>query len=205
MARVREKQPSVKKSKREALRQQRQRQRRLTYLIVGVVVVAALAGLGFLLANTLRAPLGEAISEMADTSHVAEGTDPGPYNSDPPTSGRHYPGTYPAGFYDQADLEALPTLHEGFLVHNLEHGYVILWYNCALLDEEGCSDLKAQIRSVIDEHNALKVIAFPRDTLQVPVVMTSWGRLMQMDEFDQLTASRFISANRNKAPEPFAP
>jgi hypothetical protein len=142
---------------------------------------------------------------MAITSHVQEGTDPGPYNSDPPTSGKHYDPTYQAGFYDESDTETQNLHPEGFLVHNLEHGYVIFWYNCNLLDEQECTDLKTQIQGVMDEAGGTKLIAFPRESIEEPVVMTSWGRMLRFEEFDPAQARDFIQRNLNKAPEPNAP
>ena len=94
---------------------------------------------------------------------------------------------------------------EGYLVHNLEHGYVIFWYNCNLLDEQNCSELKIQIKSVMDEFNGVKLIAFPRESLDVPVVMTSWGQLQQFEVFNENPAASFVESNRNRAPEPNAP
>jgi hypothetical protein len=94
---------------------------------------------------------------------------------------------------------------EGYLIHNLEHGYVIFWYNCNLLDDSGCNEIKDQIRNVIDEFNSFKVIGFPRSSIDAPVVATSWGRLQRFDNFDEQLAADFVRANRGRAPEPNAP
>jgi hypothetical protein len=67
------------------------------------------------------------------------------------------------------------------------------------------SDLKAQIREVMSAENNFKVIAFPWESIDVPVVMTSWGRMLRFDQFDTEQAQDFVQRNRNKAPEPFAP
>jgi hypothetical protein len=163
-----------------------------------VIVVALLVG------NAAQAAVGEEVPVLSD-SHVEEGTDPGPYNSDPPTSGRHYASEFVAGFFEESDLASLPAYPEGYLVHNLEHGYVIFWYNCAVLDEAGCAQLKAGIRGVMDEFDGVKLIAFPRATLRVPLAMTSWGRLQEFETFDAEGARRFVRANRYRAPEPDAP
>lgn len=45
------------------------------------------------------------------------------YNSNPPTSGRHFASWAKRGVYDRV-------LSDGYLIHALEHGYVILSYNC---------------------------------------------------------------------------
>jgi hypothetical protein len=136
--------------------------------------------------------------------HVEDGTDPGPYNSNPPTSGTHFPSTFEAGFYDEEDMVSMPPYPEGYLVHNLEHGYVIFWYNCAPLDPTACDEMKAQIQGVMEEFDGYKLIAFPWSTIDVPVVMTSWGQMQEMERFDEGLARRFIRRNLNEAPEPEA-
>ncbi len=45
------------------------------------------------------------------------------YNSNPPTSGKHFPVWAKRGVYKDV-------ISDGHLVHSLEHGYVILSYNC---------------------------------------------------------------------------
>jgi hypothetical protein len=82
---------------------------------------------------------------------------------------------------------------------------VIFWYNCDLLDETACSELKSQIRSVMDELGGTKMIAYPWNSLDVPLVLTSWGRLQRFKVFDAEQAKDFYRANLNKAPEPNAP
>lgn len=138
---------------------------------------------------------------MTSSPHLDLDTDPGQYNSDPPTSGLHYASEAEAGFYDE-NIYAYPA---GYLVHNLEHGYVIFWYNCDLLDEAGCSDLKSQIRSVMDDLGGVKLIAYPWNSIDAPVTMTSWGRVQKFETFDTEQAKAFYRANLNKAPEPNAP
>ena len=193
-----------KETKREARRQQKRRERRRTYLIWGGVGLLAVIGIGWIGSRVFRPAAGEA-TPLMDATHIAEGTNPGDYNSDPPTSGPHYPSEYQARFYEEADLPGLAPFHEGFLVHNLEHGYVIFWYNCDLLDETGCTNLKEQIKTTMDGLGGAKLIAYPWPSLDVPLVMTSWGRLQRFETFDLEQAKAFYRANLNRAPEPNAP
>lgn len=191
------------KSKRAQMQAKRRRNALITRLALGG---AALVAIALIASSFLREPpveLGEDVPIMPDTTHVGEDTDPGPYNSDPPTSGKHYEATLNAGFYNEGDVSAAHP--EGHLVHNLEHGYVIFWYNCSLVSETECTDLKGQIQDVMADENNFKVIAFPWLTIDVPVVMTSWGRIMEMESFDPQVAQQFVQARRNKAPEPNAP
>lgn len=192
-------------SRRQRIQEKRQRQRLKSRLIWGGIALVVLIGAGYVLWLALRPSVGESVSVMPDTSHIQEGVVPGPYNSDPPTSGPHYATDLRAGFYDESDLATLPGHPEGYLVHNLEHGYVIFWYNCDVIDEQLCLDIKSEIRSVIDDFNEVKVIAFPWESIEEPVVMTSWGRMQRFEEFDRQLATAFVERNRNRSPEPNAP
>jgi len=91
------------------------------------------------------------------------------------------------------------------LGHNLEHGYIIYWYNCALLNADDCATLKNQIKDSLSDNGGTKLIAFPHESLDVPVVMTSWGQILRFETFDEGQARKFVQANRNRAPEPNAP
>jgi hypothetical protein len=189
------------KSKRQEAREQRQRKQRIVKFSVtaGLILVAGL--IGYVVWGAAQPPVGESVAIMGDISHVEDGTDPGPYNSNPPTSGRHYPTSLTPGFYD-TNVYQYP---EGYLVHNLEHGYVIFWYNCSELETSECEQLKGEVRLVLEAENNNKVIAYPRETIEEPVVLTSWGQLLRMEAFDADAARSFVARNRNKAPEPNAP
>lgn len=187
-------------SKREQMRVRQRRQQTRNYFIWGTLGLVALAVIGVIVWQGLRPRAGETMPVMQST-HIPTDSDPGKYNSDPPTSGPHYAQELNAGFYDTNDRQ----YPAGYLVHNLEHGYIIFWYNCVKLDETACRDLKTKIKSVMDEFNNVKVIAYPWDSIDVPVVMTSWGRLQKMENFDTEEARAFYQTNLNKSPEPGAP
>jgi hypothetical protein len=154
----------------------------------------------------VRPAAGQEIPIMENyEAHIPEGQDPGPFNSEPPTSGPHYAEEYEAGFYEENSPEAQAPYPEGYIGHNLEHGYVIYWYNCGLLDSNECTELKGQIRESMADNGHTKLIAFPRSSMDVPVAVTSWGQLLKMDDFNASQAKKFVSTNRNRAPEPNAP
>lgn len=191
--------------KRDIRAAQREKKRRNKIIWSGIALLILVAA-GFVGWSVLRPSVGEKIPIMANAGeHVDEGSDPGPFNSSPPTSGRHYGQEYDAGFYDKNSPQAQVDYPEGYLGHNLEHGYVIFWYNCDLLDESGCERLKIQIQDVMDKFDTFKLIAFPSDSLDAPLVMVSWGQLLRFETFDEGLAEQFIEVNRNRAPEPNAP
>jgi hypothetical protein len=195
-----------KKSAREAKRERRRKKARKNQLIWGGVGISVLIVIGFIGWSAFRPAAGEAVPIMANAGdHVPEGSDPGPFNSDPPTSGQHYGQELEAGFYEETDPAVQNEYPEGYLIHNLEHGYTIFWYNCDLLDEVGCSKLKSDIKDVMNDVNNFKVIGFPRNSISSPLVITSWGRMLAMETVDADRARDFISRNRNRAPEPNAP
>jgi hypothetical protein len=191
------------KEKRSQRRKSQKTTRTLIWIGVGILVVIFV---GFIAWRIFRPASGENIPIMANAGdHVPQDSDPGQFNSDPPTSGPHYAQEFDAGFYDESDPEAQVPYPEGYLIHNLEHGYIIFWYNCELLNEGGCTELKNQIQGVMDEFNNFKVIGFPRSSIDVPLAMTSWGQLQTFETFDAAAASNFIRSNQNRAPEPNAP
>ena len=190
-----------KVTKREQRRARQQREKIRSYAVWGGVGLVVLAIIGFFVLQGIRPAAGEAVPEMVSAPHIPKDTDPGEYNSDPPTSGLHYAEEAEAGFYD-SNIYTYPA---GYLVHNLEHGYIIFWYNCDLLSENACSELKTQIQTVMDDLGGTKMIAYPWPSLDVPVVLTSWGRIRKFETFDPEQAKAFYRANLNRAPEPNAP
>jgi hypothetical protein len=184
----------------------RQANRLIPYLAWGGggLLLAALLGVAVWSASRPQAEIGEVVP-VDSTQHVPENTRPGPYRSDPPAGGVHFEGTFPAKFYQESDLASLPPYPEGYLVHNLEHGYVVFWYNCGVISSEQCQTLKQSIQQVMDEFDGVKLIAFPWESIKEPLVMTSWGRLLRFQSVDVELMRNFVRANRNKAPEPNAP
>jgi hypothetical protein len=179
-------------------------QRRRRTLIIGAWVTAGVLFVGMLVYLVLKEATpadlpGEAVPIQGNT-HINPGTPHDPYNSDPPTSGPHYPTPAETGFYEEAPADE-------YLVHNLEHGHVLIWYNCSGLTEADCTALKNDIRAVMSRAGVSlitatsKVSAVPRPTMQTRITLTSWGRMQRLDAFDAAAILRFIKAFRDTAPE----
>lgn len=79
----------------------------------------------------------ESNQATGNQEHVEDGVVV-PYPRLPPDSGPHYNVWAPFGttFYDMADRPAVENL-----VHNLEHGYTILWYNADTISDEDAKAL----------------------------------------------------------------
>jgi hypothetical protein len=126
-------------------------------------------------------------------THIGEG-ETVKYNSNPPTSGPHLPT------WERYGIKTKP-VNDELLVHSLEHGYVIMSYNCAKLSKDQCSALQKQLKEVTDEKRTWKVIVIPRPNLDTTVALTAWTYLDKMDSFDKARALAFIDEFRDKGPE----
>ncbi|MCL4561689.1 MAG: DUF3105 domain-containing protein [Chloroflexi bacterium] len=190
---------------REAKRKKQLRQSTLLYSGVGLAIIVVIV---VILLSTNKAPKSSGVmgDEVAipSSAHVPTDTPPGPYNSNPPAGGAHYATDFPAKFYQESDLATLPKYPQGYLVHSLEHGYVIFWYNCQAPNTD-CSTLKQTIQKVMDETGNTKLIAFPWSDMNIPLAMTSWGRILKFSNPDPVIMKQFVERNRYKAPEPDAP
>ena len=192
---------SARKNRLEKKRKEQSRKSMLTWGIVGIVAAALI---GSLIWNNVRPPIGQEFPILS-SQHVNVGEDPGEYNSNPPTSGNHYVQGLPAGFYDESDFGDLPPRPEVSLVHNLEHGYIVFWYNCDVISDSECEDLKQDLQGYMSSSLVSKLIAYPWTSTEGPLVLTAWGRLLEMETFDSGAARNFINSNRLNAPEPNAP
>jgi len=194
---------TTRKSLRETKRAERQRQQvlgRAAWSLVGLVGVVII---GYILWGVFRPKPGQSVPQLSRT-HIQLGDPHEPYNSDPPTSGPHA-ASVEAGFYDEAPPDEQ-------LVHNLEHGYVIIWYKCATPDDTECQTLKTQIKDVMARAKPMligtdskKLVAVPRPAMETLIALTSWGRIDKLTAFDEAEITDFINTFRNQAPEPGAP
>jgi hypothetical protein len=143
-------------------------------------------------------------SEGAD--HVAEGT-PIEWATRPATSGQHYPSWLDpaARVIDQPVDEGL----EGYAVHNLEHGYVFLYYRPALVPPATIQALAALARF----EEKVMLARYDRLPAETAVALTAWQRLRLCSEAgdpDEMTgvARDFVERFRGQAgvaPEPSGP
>ena len=92
---------------------------------IGLLVIGALAWGGYSLFKGSSSPLPGEIVPDAGRDHVTDiyGIE---YTSNPPTSGTHFPVWAKPGVYDRF-------LSDGYLIHSMEHGYIIIWYDCSKL------------------------------------------------------------------------
>lgn len=189
----------AKKSRSAEARVQQQKQaRQRQYLLIGggLLVALLLIGGGALAFSQPRTPtsVGSApcgnVQLMADEGrgHLSPG-DPTPvYKSVPPTSGTHSQESLPAGIYDNnVDVTKL--------LHSLEHGYVVIYYN-------GISDSEKQQLETIRRSDPFKVSVAPYPNMPYKVALTAWTHRQTCDGVNENAIRSFINQFRGQGPEP---
>jgi len=182
----------LSKKQRQEVREAQRRRRRLLWTAVGVVVALLLVGVvAWSIRQSTRPVPGEAVP-IQGQQHIQPGQSHSPYNSDPPTSGWHYDQAAPAGFYD------IP-LPDEQLVHNLEHGHVIISYDCRKLPD--CETVQAELRGIVDRFQRWKIVAVPRENADAAIALTAWGRIDKLQTYDEDRIVAFVRYWRNRGPE----
>ncbi|MDT3433804.1 DUF3105 domain-containing protein [Haloarcula sp. 1CSR25-25] len=125
--------------------------------------------------------------------HVQEGAEID-YERIPPLSGTHYGSTTDAGFYEET-----PAL--GSLVHTLEHGAVVVYYD----PEEISPEARQSLREFSSVHTgtwrSVVVAPNPNDDPRAPYVLTAWQHELTMDSYDAETVHAFLSEYLGRGPE----
>jgi len=140
----------------------------------------------------LRHYAGASATHRADCSEID-------YATSPPVFGDHYPTWAAYRSYDYA----VPL---GYLVHDLEHGAVVYFYDCP----EGCADevadAEAMIQQLPDDPRCsstvrVQTILVPRPDLGARWAASAWGYSLTADCFDAQTFEQFYSDRHAQGPE----
>jgi hypothetical protein len=144
-------------------------------------------------------PVGQAIDEMPHT-HVAPPAQV-QYNHDPPTSGCHYSlgfGTAPLqpGAYNQV----VPPM---YWVHNLEHGYIVVLYNCPSSCATQFQQLRQWFHGLAPDptYGYAKVLILPWTSMSVPFAAVSWDWYDPIPVFSISEVQRFYANHVGHGPE----
>jgi len=156
---------------------------------VGGVALALVAGTWWARSSSEAGGLGQVFSNQGQV-HIADGAAHPAYNSFPATSGWHVAQPQPWGTF------VYPVAPEK-LIHNLEHGGVVIEYNPALL---GGSELKLE---AIQKRFPNKTVVTPNEQLKTPLALTAWRRLYTLDTMNEAKIVAFIERYKNRAPERF--
>ncbi len=195
---------SVRSSTTRASRQQlrdlaAKRRRNNNLLVIGIAAILVLtAGLVIYLNIQGSAPVGgEQTAATMGNTHIPPGSlSPVKYNTTPPTSGPHYAGLAPWGVNRQ------PQRYEQ-VIHNLEDGGVIVYYQC----DDGCPELFDQLAGIVKPYSdqGRKVMLLPNDPtwtengsqplhqdMGARIALTTWQRIDKFDDFDAERIRAFI-------------
>lgn len=123
--------------------------------------------------------------------HIALDADHPEYNSNPPTSGSHY-----------SEWEKNWGIHtnyveEGYQVHNLEHGGIIVHYRPDKITN--LPELEALFTELQQKNK--KMLLMPNSNIDTVYALTAWTRLDTFDQYDPERIKKFTAAFYNKGPE----
>ena len=155
-------------------------------VVAAVVVVAAAVlllrdtgpGLGFAVREL---PAGHGPPYFYDTSITIDGF---PVEI-PPTSGSHDATPSPSGFLGR------PLIAE-VVVHNMEHGAVVLWY------QPGDPDLAGEVNRLVRDFGPTCLVAGSYAAMSFEVAATVWGRVLPLTQFDREALAEFLREYRGE-------
>lgn len=122
------------------------------------------------------------------------------YSTNPPCTGEHYPVWAAYQTYD------FP-VPRGYWVHSLEHGAIVITYNC----EDGCPDEVQEVQGMIDDLPAdlrcagtgidVQVVLTPDPLLDVRWGLASWGNTLRADCVNLAAFEQFYFDHLGQGPE----
>jgi len=173
-------------------------------LIVGVVLIALVIFLG-----GTPDPSAATLPNDGQT-HIDDGTTcrsaaapcgADPYSSLPAASGPHWETPAAWGVYSTPQ-------NESQVIHNLEHGGIVVWYDANALDDAQVAELTSYVEGQVASgiSGRFKFILSPwggSEDLGAAVAVTSWRHLIKLDAFDISAIRAFADTNYlRSAPEP---
>ncbi len=199
-----------------ARRLEAKRRRQRTLLWTGTVVVVVVALVGFVVwqgrskddtvsAAAVAEGRQEAgcggirhFAQASSANHIRPDQRPTDWNSNPPTSGQHLDTPLRPGVYDtEQDQRAV--------VHNLEHGYVVLQYKNLPADQVD------ELRDFVEDRSGSKLLLTPNSGLDSDgLTLTAWQNLESCQRVNEDVLKGFINdfmvprGTRSTAPEPNA-
>lgn len=209
------------RAEREAVRKQIARSERTRRLLIAIGV-AAVVGVGAFLIFNVSSPsdvsaqalevaqaagcgdIQTPASEAPGGQHLGSGESAG-YTESPATSGFHDPQPLPS----EPAVYTDPVREEN-AVHNLEHGYVVLYYR-AEGPEALAEDVVARLASIAEQQDKVLLAPYPDLAEGTSLAIAAWNKLWEcpgtVSADDAATmANAFIEAYRStsNAPEPNA-
>jgi hypothetical protein len=177
----------------------------LAVFVVGVLVFVTVFQGGGEVTRTEAAELPESGSDAIianvteepgqSRQHVQAGTDI-EYEYMPPSGGPHYNDWVTGGYYEAGKSPPL-----GELVHSLEHGAVVVWYDPAEITPEASESLRAWGRAHQADFGSIIAVPTPVEDPEATYVLTAWERRLTMEEYDVATVRQFAAEYLGRGPE----
>ncbi|QJD83084.1 DUF3105 domain-containing protein [Cohnella herbarum] len=186
----------LKKERKAELKQKSKKMRMTAHSLLAVAVLAIIVAL--VQNSSGKYDLGtlnykEAIEVTTDRDYGGGHSEmPVLYEMKLPTSGTHSPHDLKFGYYTEKPATEL-------LVHNLEHGDILIYYR---------PDASKEIKEAVEVLSHYKkagagVLAVP--STDIPegkqLVMNAWTKTMELTAYDERKAGTFIYEYINKGPE----
>lgn len=131
--------------------------------------------------------------EIESATHVQSGTAID-YEQMPPVGGPHYSGWVDPGFYERS-----PPV--GALVHNLEHGAVVVYYDPGAATDRATESLRAFAAEHTDPWAHVVVVPTPVEDPAAPYVLTAWGARLRLETYDARAVRAFLAEYVGRGPE----
>ncbi|WP_053375925.1 DUF3105 domain-containing protein [Paenibacillus sp. FJAT-27812] len=186
----------LKKDQKAAIKQKTKKMRVAAHLLLSLSVIVAIIHFAKDLGkeydmNSLNV---EAAIEVTDDKYYgAEHSDePVKYEMKIPTSGTHSPHDLKFGFYKE-----MPSYE--MLVHNLEHGDIIIYYHA-----DADPKIIEQLNYFVNFREAgAGILAVPNGDIPADkdVVVTAWTKTMGLSDYDDQKIATFIYKYINEGPE----
>lgn len=166
-------------------------------IILGVIILGFVGLVAFYPKEPEAPKIGQQHEDEGRQHLQSVDQEHAPYKTNPPTSGPHAgPAAWGVSQFEIPDEN---------LVHNLEHGGVIITYQPDLAEEK-ITELStiASNLTVNDEQQSnkgFKVILAPRAANENPIELTSWLWSHSLNEVDQGQIQQFYRDHLNNAPE----
>lgn len=171
--------------------------RRMFFVGGTVVSIAFLIWLGIFFSKKLAiTPPGETYEKLGQEHIGLNDKLPREYNSNPPSSGAHYPSPANWAVYDYE-------VNDKIFIHNLEHGGIWIAYKSSV-----SADVVAELKEIVNTFGGSKLVMAPRSTNDKDIAVASWGHVYKfnvsgghLSNQQKTDIKNFYMALKNHAPE----
>jgi len=140
----------------------------------------------------MKLPEGVIFFDDEGQKHLESG-DHVTYKTDPPTSGSHYQKWAAPGVYEAGGVQ--PEL----LVHNLEHGNIVIYFDRSVLSKAELDELIALPKKYADQWDGVLLVGLKNK--EKPIILTAWRTMLSLKKYDKDKILNFLEIFRGRGPE----